>query len=193
MKFEDVRSLLSNRFGETSGYETNRVLQQAFPNVKKERSTFIVGLRLKSAHQPTMSQPTETMAICQSLPTETEVLPLQEENEQLKLRLQELEEQVRDLRGSALSVSGLIQEADALTHSCKSDGLATIELFSMKSFWSEVKTVAPDLMRLFESVGDCSRNRGEDEQQLAVEQLKGLVALCTSLNSRLVLCTHLHV
>ena len=45
MRFEDVKSLLTERFGETSVYETNRVLEQAFPSAKKERTTIVFGLR----------------------------------------------------------------------------------------------------------------------------------------------------
>lgn len=55
----------------------------------------------------------------------------------------------------------------------------------MASLWKEAERIAPDLMRILQAVGDCTRNARGDGT-LAVEQLKGLVALCVLCNSRYV-------
>ena len=62
------------------------------------------------------------------------------------------------------------------------DTLERLESFTIDSVLAELHRYAPDLLQLFETLGQTSRNIHGDE--LAVEQIKGLVSVCTLLNAR---------
>jgi hypothetical protein len=76
--------------------------------------------------------------------------------------------------GKSPDLSHLISEGpDTLEH---------LDSFSIITILNHVRREAPDLLRLFQTLGNSSRNLSDDG--LAVEQLKGLVSLCTLLNTR---------
>ena len=45
MQFEQVRAMLTNRFGPTSIHQTNHIIQLAFPEISRKRLTLLMGLR----------------------------------------------------------------------------------------------------------------------------------------------------
>ena len=62
------------------------------------------------------------------------------------------------------------------------DTLERLQSFTIDTELAELHTYAPDLLQLFETLGQTSRNiHGND---LAVEQIKGFVSICTLLNAR---------
>ena len=48
MQFEQVRVMLTDRFGPTSVHQTNHLLQLAFPHISRKRLTVLTGLRPRS-------------------------------------------------------------------------------------------------------------------------------------------------
>lgn len=62
------------------------------------------------------------------------------------------------------------------------DTLERLQSFTIDTVLAELHTYTPDILQLFETLGQTSRNiHGND---LAVEQIKGLVSICTLLNAR---------
>ena len=55
MQFEQVRAMLTGRFGPTSVHQANRILQLAFPDISKKRMTILMGLRPRSNPSETPS------------------------------------------------------------------------------------------------------------------------------------------
>ena len=45
MQFEQVRAMLTDRFGPTSIHQTNCILQLAFPEIIRKRLILLMGLR----------------------------------------------------------------------------------------------------------------------------------------------------
>ena len=79
----------------------------------------------------------------------------------------------------------LTNQVSSLTRYCLSGD--AVEKFSMTTLWKDIQGIAPDLIYLLQVVRDCTKNvhnGGNDDGPLAVEQMKGLVALCTLSNSR---------
>ena len=112
-------------------------------------------------------------------------MPVLTENHKLKQRVLELEAELCSLRQTSFSANDLTTQMCSLSRYCSSD--SGVDQFSMTTLWKEVERRAPDLIRLLQVVGDCTRNvcdDGDGNGPLAVEQIKGLVALCTLSNSR---------
>ena len=178
-KFDEIRRILVNKFGDTSTYETTRILQQAFPRSVKERTTFVYGVRL--AHVDVI--PTQRRPIPASVPQLDKDMGA--ENEQLKEKISKLEQELSALRQSSVSVTDIERQASQFSHVCASSShsLEQLSSFSIKTLWNDAEKEAPDLLHLFQTLGDTSRNL-HDDGNLAVEQVKGMVSLCTLLNSR---------
>ena len=62
------------------------------------------------------------------------------------------------------------------------DTLEHLEYFTIDSVLAELHRYAPDILQLFETLGQTSSNIHGDD--VAVEQIKGLVSICTLLNTR---------
>ena len=114
----------------------------------------------------------------------TEVL--RAENKHLQLRVAELEAEVQSLRESSVPFVTIEQQADTLiNHSSIAHGPDTLEhlqSFSVSSILCDVQKEAPDQFHLFEMVGNTPRNA--QSENVTVEEMKGLVSLCTLLNTR---------
>lgn len=123
-----------------------------------------------------------------SLTTEnldSKIMSVPTENHKLKQRVLELEGELSSLQKTSFFASDLTTQVCSLSRYCLSDG--AVGQFSMTTLWKDVKRIAPDLIRLLHVVGDCTRNvhdNHDDDGPLAIEQIKGLVALCTLSNSR---------
>ena len=64
------------------------------------------------------------------------------------------------------------------------DTVEGFESFSIDAVISEVKQCSPDLLSLFNRLGDVRRNVPDDCDDLAAEEIKALIALCTLLNAK---------
>lgn len=58
------------------------------------------------------------------------------------------------------------------------------EKFSLDTVLSEVKTLAPNLLSLFNRLAAAERNQSDGSDEVALEGIKALVALCVLINAR---------
>ena len=193
MKFEEILHLLVGEYGDTTAHEAGRILALAFPGAVRERATYVCGVRLSHAtpFSPTSSAlfPVLPPALDPSSPS---TRPDHESViAELKQQVTELQDELKSLQQTSVQIADLENQADHLiSHTCISEGPDTLEhldSFSITTILNNVRREAPDLLRLFQTLGNSSRNLGDDG--LAVEQLNGLVSLCTLLNTRFV---HVH-
>ena len=64
------------------------------------------------------------------------------------------------------------------------DTVEGFESFSIDAVISEVKQCSPDLLSLFNRLGDVRQNVPDDCDDLAAEEIKAFIALCTLLNAK---------
>ncbi len=116
-----------------------------------------------------------------------------EQNQELLVRrIRELEARVHELEGSDVSRSTISNEADAViaAKGCVFHGPDTVERlssFSLEAIRSELQSSSPTLLRLFQEVGNTSRNQPTSEGIPSVEEMKAIAAICTLLNARAVM------
>lgn len=183
MKYSEVQHILQQKYPEISQYDVRKVIAMAFPDAQSERSTYILGIRRRFL-SPTATEMSSTLSpISQHVACTT----LAEENARLQERVSQLEAEVQSLQQSSVPLSVIQQQLDQLTSSngiimCGPDTLEHLESFTIDSVLEELRTNAPDLLQLFETLGQTSRNVHGDD--LAVEQVKSLVSICTLLNAR---------
>ena len=195
MRFAEVQGLLVEKFGNITAYEAKRILEQAFPDSVNERTTYVCGVKpshvvpstpgssalppvLPPALEPSSSHPA------------TDHESLRRENAELKQRVSDLEAELESLRQSSIQLAVIESQADHLI-SCTSisdgpDTLEHLQSFSVPTILEDVKREAPDMLRLFQIMGNSERNTSDGDIGLAVEQLKVLVSICTLLNTRCV-------
>ena len=113
-KFDEIRHILVNKFGDTSIYDTTRILHQAFPRAVKEQTTFVYGVRL--AHVDVI--PTQGRPIPVSVPQLDKDMGT--ENEQLKEKISKLEQELSALRQSSVSITDRERQASRFSHVCAS-------------------------------------------------------------------------
>ena len=183
MKFSDFQQIMLDGFPHISAYEAKNVLQEAFPGVVSDRSTYILGIRPSHMQSLGLATPesllpsSSSASALSSTPGSSHATKsLTAENLQLQMRVSELEAEVQSLRESSVQFTAIEQQADRLiTHSSISHGpdtLEHLESFSITSIIDTVKRDAPDLYRLFERVGNPHRNAQSEE--VTVEEVKGL-------------------
>ena len=110
---------------------------------------------------------------------------LQRENTQLCQRIAELENKVTSLQEPCLS--GIAERLEEQTRRLLLNSqlvhhtITDFNSFSIKGIISDVEREAPDLLQLLK-ISHSSRNVHDDN--LAVEEIKSTVSLCTLLNAR---------
>ena len=188
MKRSDVLHLLQQNYSDANEYDVRRVVAMGFPDAQSDRSTYILGIRPSHLHSTATEMSSATLLV--SPVTErisNEVAMLAAENSKLQERVSELEMQLQYLRQSSISLPEIHHQLERLISSDSiimhgPDTLERLQSFTIDSVLAELHTYAPDLLQLFETLGQTSRNIHGDD--LAVEQIKGLVSICTLLNAR---------
>ena len=188
MKFEDVQKLLADHFGDVSSYEVKKILEAAFPHAQSDRSTYILGIRPSQMDATPAFSPETASQLSTVTPQQSSdmISSLTAENTRLHSRISELEAEIKLLQRSSVQLAVAEQQADHLTtHSFIAhgpDSLEHLHSFSIVSLMQQVKSEAPDLFRLFETLGNPRRNL--QSEHLAIEEVKGMVSLSTLLNAR---------
>ena len=188
MKRSDVLHLLQQNYPDANEYDVRRVVTMGFPDAQSDRSTYILGIRPSHPHSTATEMSSATLLV--SPVTErisNEVAMLAAENSKLQERVSELEMKLQYLRQSSISLPEIHHQLERLISSDSiimhgPDTLERLQSFTIDSVLAELHTYAPDLLQLFETLGQTSRNIHGDD--LAVEQIKGLVSICTLLNAR---------
>ena len=118
----------------------------------------------------------------------TQVSNLQAENAQLRSKIAALEAENEKLRQSNISTSALEKQLQQLmssdTLSSGPNTLQQLQSFSMEAIASVAQSLAPDLMHLFNTLGDTRRNIEKGVKGVVPNEIKVLVSLCTLLNAR---------
>lgn len=179
VKFIDIHETLKQNFPskEISTQLCGRLVEDAFPGTKrirtgKKRISFVVGIEK-------IQSPMEKVT----------VEKLQEENTQLRTKVHELEERLRELDVNATSacpllvqqMDSLLQHGDQIIHGPSTP--VRFPTFSLKGIAEEIQRNAPDLLQLFNHLGDTGRNTTPGTGT-PVEQRKAIMSLCTLMNAR---------
>ena len=177
INLQTLQHMLMERFApdDISLIEVTRIVNEAFLFTQHKRMlkdgvkyTYIVGIDM--ATQP----------CAQSAP------PATDEKQQLLRRIQELEQQVEELK----SCKQLIDESEkvlavAVSSSSGPNTLSRLSEFSLDSIVADLDTNSPILFQLFHKVGDTARNqRCVGDSSFCVEEMKAIMSLCTLLNAR---------
>ena len=118
--------------------------------------------------------------------------PLQLENARLLARVHQLEQENQHLKsltqGDSIHPSTLEEKVLQLTLSPVfvhgPDNLEGFEKFSLDVVLSEVNTLAPNLLFLFNQLAAAQRNQSDSSDEVAQEGIRALVALCVLTNAR---------
>ena len=190
MKFSEVEQVMKDRFPDLINVDVSRILRQAFPAVVTERSTFAIGVRRRSSSA--LSPSSQSSLVSPPNLSQAITHPLQLENARLLARVHQIEEENQHLksliREDTVHPSTLEQEVLRLTSSPVfvhgPDNLEGFEKFSLDTVLSEVKTLAPNLLSLFNQLAAAERNQSDSSDDMALEGIKALVALCVLINAR---------
>lgn len=191
MKFSEVEQVMKDRFPDLTNVDISRILRQAFPAVVTERSTFAIGVRRRSSSSA-LSPSSQSSLVSPPNLSQAITHPLQLENARLLARVHQLEQENQHLksliREDSVHPSTLEQEVLRLTLSPVfvhgPDNLEGFEKFSLDTVLSEVKTLAPNLLSLFNRLAAAKRNQSDGSDEVALEGIKALVALCVLINAR---------
>ena len=187
LKFSEVEQVMKDRFPGLTNLDISRILRQAFPAVVTERSTFVIGVRRHSSSALSQSSLVNPPSLSQTI-----TQPLQFENARLLARVHQLEQENQHLKsltqGDSIHPSTLEEEVLQLTSSPVfvhgPDNLEGFEKFSLDVVLSEVNTLAPNLLFLFNRLAAAQRNQSDSGDEVALEGIKALVALCVLTNAR---------
>ena len=179
IKFSDIHQGLSQQFpsDNISAQCCSKIVDNIFPESKrvrvgKQRVCYVVGL--------------------QSFVSPEHV---QAENIQLKATVQQLQERIRELEGGTSpsmlpkcdctplllrQMDSLLQHGDHIIHGPSTP--ARFSDFSVQALTDEICSAAPDVHRLFLSLGDTERN--QVDEGTPVEERKAIMSLCMVLNAR---------
>ena len=189
MKHSEVLQLLQQKYPDVNQYDVRKVVDMGFPDAQSERSTHILGIRPSHPSQPTATETSAVSLLASpvSQPISNEVTTLAAENTKLKERVLELEMKLQSLRQSSILMPVIQHQLERLVSSDSiimhgPDTLERLESFTIDSVLAELHRYAPDFLQLFETLGQTSRYIHGDD--LAEEQIKGLVSICTLLNAR---------
>ena len=164
----------------------SHLLRAAFPNVATERTTYVNRIRLRHLSRdrtPSLVPPPSPVVHMSAAVSQVQ---LQTENTRLKARVAELELENRQL----VQVGATLEQQ--MQHLCSSschllhgpDTLERFQRFSIDAIIAEIKQFAPDLLHLFNRLGDVRRNALDGSDDMAVEEIKALTALCTLINAK---------
>ena len=181
VRFSDIQEHLTAQFPSLilSTSVCSTAVQEAFPQSQrkrfgKERHNYIIGVEI-SVEQQQSSDPVQI---------------LQAENEELSLKVHQLEARTQELEAQNISSNSsrlLVQHLDSLLQ----HGRHTVhgpntpdhfQNFSMEGIIDEIRTNAPSVYQLFVHLGDTERNATDDS--VSAEQRKAIMSLCTILNAR---------
>ena len=113
---------------------------------------------------------------------------LQAENAQLCSKIAALEAENEKLRQSSICISALEEQLQRLISfdmiSSGPNSLQRLQYFSIEAIASTTQSLAPDLMHLFNTLGDTRRNIENGVKGVVPNEIKVLVSLCTLLNAR---------
>ena len=190
MKFSEVEQVMKDRFPDLTNVDVSRILRQAFPAVVTERSTFAIGVRRRSSSA--LSPSSQSSLVSPPNLSQAITHPLQLENARLLARVHQIEEENQHLksltREDTVHPSTLEQKVLQLTSSPVfvhgPGNLEGFEKFSLDTVLSEVKTLAPNLLSLFNKLAAAERNQSDSSDDVALEGIKALVALCVLINAR---------
>ena len=193
VKVSSIKGALESHFSQKYEHKTlSSLIEETFPNTERrrlsqDRATHVLGLE---EVQPEVPIPPPTIVV-------------DEEKEELKARIRELEQTVRDLRvrlsqleeqlrSTSISTSSLTTQADYLLHRNMAmyHGPNTIDHFSefsLDSIRAEIKHTAPALFQLFTTLshsvmtGDPSQYSNDDQ---SCDDTKAITSLSILLRSR---------
>lgn len=193
VKFSEVASELQDWFPDKkySPFSVSKLIREAFPHSEskacgRSRQRHILGIeriQTPSSEDYSMSEDCSTSEDC-PMSHSANVTPkpsysdLLVENQQLKDKIQQLEQ---------VSANSLCHQADHFAHykSVVTNGPNSLDAFnnfSIDSVILELQSRAPDLYQLCMTIGDTARNQVKNE--VTVEQVKAVSAMCSLLNAR---------
>ena len=211
IKLSDIQEALTAQFPLSiiTPQYASQAIQEAFPNAQKkrlgrERNTFIVGVK--------QSMPTHVTDVTDVTDVPGELAAEQQKNQELCVKVQQLEARVHQLECQAARIHELewqVHELEyqaavgtqqflppsALDHQMDKllqqgdqvlNGPNTPERmgeFSFSTITSEFKSLAPEVYSLFEQLGQTQRH-STSEEETTVEQRKIVTSLSTLLNAR---------
>ena len=156
------------KFGNMTAYEAKRIREQAFPDSVNDQTTYVCGVKPSHVVPSTPG----TSALAPVLPpalepssshpaTDHEFLTC--ENTELKQRVSDLEAELESLQQSSIPLAVIESQADHLI-SCTSisdgpDTLEHLQSFSITTILEDVKREAPDMLCLFQILGNSGKNK----------------------------------
>ncbi len=209
MRISEIKALLKTQYHNLSDHEVSKVVQLAFPESHKERSTCVYGVRRRPGPPGAqLSHPihfSDSTTISNSLPPQFPHNPsplqspeeflcqsalqsLRAQNARLAERLSVLESENQELRSCVFSTTNpaaiFEDEVQKLSKSMLlfhgPDSLERLEMYTLDAVMGEVKLLAPKLLQLFSDLGNTQRNADESSGGLKMEEIKVLSSLCTS-------------
>lgn len=200
-RFADVKGLLERHYAgkHLPDRDVSRLVELAFPNSHRERSSCVYGVRQRLRSESSTSATSSSVPFppSQAIPQDqrrlflhSTVQLLQSRNEELGTRLAQLEADNQALKHSLVArtntVSVFEDEVQKLSTSPLfihgPDSSELLEEYSLDAVMAEVELHAPHLTLLFNNLGDT--HRGGSEGTFNTQQMKALSALCTLLNAR---------
>ena len=191
MKFSDIHGRLQEKFTDTkiTQQATSRVIEWAFPSARSERTTHVYGVRCRPIAEASMLPGPSQGSVRHTL---NPIPDLQVQNSQLQQRLSLLEAENRELKRSlesSMTIATLDSQLQKLVHPGSlifhgPENLEWFEQFSLDAVMAEVRSLAPDLLRLFNTLGETRRNTTDAVNGLSTEEIKVLVSISTLANSR---------
>ena len=181
----------------------SRTMRDIFPNVfikrlGKKRVSCIIGIELRPPHSLDLAPiaiscpaPTVTTSVPSSeSQVATVMLELQIERDRraaLEIEVEKLK-RFRPLQTTSTYQQRLCEEVDSTVCSRQMlvhgpDTVERFEAFSMSGLMGELESHCPELYQLLKELGSTQRNSKENTE-LANEELKVVVSICTLLNAR---------
>ena len=189
VEFSQMYEHIQKRYPELSRSHAVTCIRRAFPQAEPKRSTqrghktFYIGicwrhagLSIQSDSVPKLTEDEHSLSAAQGN------FPQQHNSRREEYNIVSealLQEQIRTL----LSHGGLVVHGP--------DSLSNLEKFSINGVMEEVRHFAPDLLRLFDQLGDVHRNA--DGEDVTHEQINAFVALSALLNACSRKCTGLQL
>lgn len=189
IKFSDIENDLVSRFPSTSwnSRSVSRAVYTAFPSSEskkhgKNRHMYVHGIDLNEC-DPTESS--DVHALQQSLSIEQK--RVQELESQLNQMAEQHQAELEQVRSAANLSETLESQVQQLLHPSRAvyhgpDMLEHFDSFSIDKIITEIRTYAPDLLRLLSVIGKADRH--EDPEVSRVAQLQALSSLTTLLKCR---------
>ena len=188
VKFSDIFEEAQKAFPSSniSSYSVSNALSKEFPmsvskKVGEKKHKYIYGVDISEVGGTTVSSTSHVMALEQSLAQERRM------NASLRQEVLQLQQQLREVQMSSISVVKLVDQMQTLLRPDKEtchgpDTVHHFETFSLDAVIAELHAHAPDVVQLFQQLGRC--DRFSDDELLRTSELRSMTALCTLLKSR---------